>query len=33
METYRIRYLDGSHAIQAIKLVREFTALANPAQR
>ena len=27
METYRIRYLDGSHAIQAIKLVREFTAL------
>lgn len=27
METYRIRYLDGAHAIQAIKLVREFTAV------
>jgi uncharacterized protein (TIGR02996 family) len=27
METYRIRYLDGSHAIRAIKLVREFTAV------
>lgn len=27
METYRIRYLDGRLAIQAIKLVREFTAV------
>lgn len=27
METYRIRYRDGSLAIQAIKLVREFTGV------
>lgn len=27
METYRIRYLDGASPIQAIKLVRDFTAL------
>lgn len=27
METYRIRYLDGAQPIQAIKLVRDFTAL------
>jgi uncharacterized protein (TIGR02996 family) len=27
VETYRIRYLDGSLAIPAIKLVREFTAV------
>ncbi|MFV8751979.1 ribosomal protein L7/L12 [Nannocystaceae bacterium ST9] len=27
METYRIRYLDGGHVVQAVKLVREFTAL------
>jgi uncharacterized protein (TIGR02996 family) len=28
METYRIRYLDGSHAIRAITLVREFTGVS-----
>ncbi len=27
METYRIRYVQGSHAISAIKLVRDFTGV------